>query len=155
MRNWFVALCLLAVPFGVSRSTGADAVAVGFAPRVAASEWMPAESPVYCDPDDDWAKDPSVIKDGATYTLFGCIGFSGNGEYYKAYTTQDLARTFEDEGRIKIKNPAFASGTLSHGDIIRQKDEYWFYFQGTRDGGRKFQIGLAKQPVSGAAAPGN
>ena len=318
MNKWCVALFLFAVPFGVSRGTGADAAAVGIAPRVASSEWMPAESPVYCDPDDDWAKDPSVIKagdtyymyytsanpwkdsgaggkgesridyatspdglrwtyqglalpkgkpgewdeerpqapakpvlkdgiyymfyagktpknpvaigyatstdlrhwtkhsgnpvlshgkcndpfiflengtyylfytsggdsifyvtstdlvtwskplstgatgegsivikDGATYTLFGCIGFSGNGEYYKAYTTQSLTHKFKDDGRIRIKNPVFASGTLSHGDIIRQNDEYWFYFQGTRDGGRKFQIGLAKQPVPGASATGN
>ncbi len=29
-----------------------------------------------------------MIKDGPTYTLLGCIGFSGNGEYYKAYTTR-------------------------------------------------------------------
>jgi len=90
-----------------------------------------------------------VIKDGPTYTLFGCIGWSGNGEYYKAYTTQDLTKPFTDCGRIKINNPDFAKGTLSHGDIIRQGDEYWFYLQGTRDGGKRFQVGLAKMPVPG------
>ena len=88
-----------------------------------------------------------VIKDGPTYTLFGCIGFSGNGEYYKAYTTHDLTKPFTDNGKIKINTPEFAKGTLSHGDIIRQGNEYWFYFQGTRDWGKRFQIGLAKQPV--------
>lgn len=95
-----------------------------------------------------------LIKDGPTYTLFGCIGFSGNGEYYKAYTTQDLKKPFIDAGRIKINTPEFAKGSLCHGDIIRQGDDYWFYFQATRDGGRKFQIGLAKQPVPVIPASG-
>ena len=31
---------------------------------VATSAWQAAEAPVFCDPDDDWAKDPSVIKAG-------------------------------------------------------------------------------------------
>ena len=88
-----------------------------------------------------------VIKDGATYTLYGCIGFSGNGEYYKSYTTQDLSQPFTDGGRIEINTPEFARGTLSHGDILRQGDEDWFYFQATRDHGKRFQIGLAKRPV--------
>ena len=88
-----------------------------------------------------------VIKEGATYTLFGCIGFSGDGEYYKAYTSLDLSGQFNDAGRIKINAPEFAARTLSHGDIIRHGNEYWFYFQGTRDGGKRFQIGLARLPV--------
>ena len=105
----------------------------------------------------DWSPNPVstgavgegsvVVKDGPTYTLFGCIGWSGNGEYYKAYTTQDLKKPFADAGRIKINNPDFAKGTLSHGDIVKQGDEYWFYMQGTRDNGKRFQIALAKQPV--------
>lgn len=93
-----------------------------------------------------------VLKDGTTYTVLGCIGFSGNGEYYKAYTSHSLTNQFTDNGRIRIKNPDFAAGTLSHGDIIRQGDEYWFYFQATRDGGRRFKVGLARQPVPGAGA---
>jgi len=93
-----------------------------------------------------------VIKDGPVYTLFGCIGFSGNGEYYKVYTSPVLTKPFTDCGRIKINNPDFAKGTLSHGDIIRQGDEYWFYLQGTRDGGRRFQVGLARIPVPGTGA---
>ncbi len=88
-----------------------------------------------------------VIKDGPTYTLIGCVGFSNNGEYYKSYTTQDLTKPFVDHGRIKINTPEFAMGTLSHGDIIHHGNEYWFYFQGTRDGGHRFQVGLAKQPL--------
>ncbi|MEI7955462.1 MAG: family 43 glycosylhydrolase [Verrucomicrobiota bacterium] len=105
----------------------------------------------------DWSADPVatgavgegsvLLKDGPTYTLFGCVGFSGNGEYYKAYTTKDLKMPFTDCGRIHINNPDFAKGTLSHGDIIREGSDYWFYMQGTRDGGKRFQIGLAKQPV--------
>ena len=89
-----------------------------------------------------------VLKDGPTYTLFGCIGFSGNGEYYKVYTAQSLANRFVDNGRIKINTPKFASGTLSHGDIIRHGNEYWFYFQGTRDFGKRFEIGLAKTTIT-------
>jgi predicted GH43/DUF377 family glycosyl hydrolase len=88
-----------------------------------------------------------VLKDGNTYVMFGCIGFSGNGEYYKVYTATDPLKPFTDCGRIKINNPDFAKGTLSHGDIIRQGNEYWFYLQGTRDGGKRFQIGLARIPV--------
>jgi len=88
-----------------------------------------------------------VIKDGATYTLFGCIGWSPKGEYYKVYTTENLAAKFTDRGRIKINTPSFAAGSLSHGDILRHGDEYWFYFQGTRDVGQRFQVGLARQPV--------
>ena len=93
-----------------------------------------------------------LVKDGPTYSLFGCIGWSPKGEYYKAYTTQNLSEKFKDNGRIKINTPAFAAGSLSHGDIIRHGDEYWFYFQATRDVGKRFQVGLAKQSVPGAAA---
>ena len=112
----------------------------------------------------DWSAEPVatgavgegsvVVKDGATYTLFGCVGFSNNGEYYKAYTTTDLKKPFTDCGRIKINNPDFAKGTLSHGDIIREGNDYGFYVQCTRDGGKRFQIGLAKQAVpQGPPAP--
>ncbi|MCY3018267.1 MAG: family 43 glycosylhydrolase [Planctomycetota bacterium] len=105
----------------------------------------------------DWSPEPVytgatgegsiVIKDGPTYTLFGCIGWSHKGEYYKAYTSQSLTTKFADNGRIKIDTPKFAAGSLSHGDIFRHGDEYWFYFQATCDVGRRFQVGLAKQPV--------
>ena len=88
-----------------------------------------------------------VLKDGSTYTLFGCIGFSNNGEYYKTYTTNHLSKKFTDHGKISINTPPFAAGSLCHGDIIMVGHEYWFYFQGTNDGGKRFQIGLAKQPV--------
>ena len=88
-----------------------------------------------------------VVKDGPIYTLLGCIGFSGHGEYYATYTTQDLVKPFKDWGKTQINIPAFAQGSLCHGDIIQNGDDYWFYFQATRDGGRKFQIGLAKQAV--------
>ncbi|MEI7900157.1 MAG: family 43 glycosylhydrolase [bacterium] len=88
-----------------------------------------------------------VVKDGPTYTLIGCVGYSHSGEYYKSYTAEDLATPFRDNGRIKINTPPFAKGALGHGDIIRHGGEYWFYFQGTCDGGRRFQIGMAKQPV--------
>ena len=32
--------------------------------------WQAAELPVYCDPDDDWAKDPSVIKVGEVFYMY-------------------------------------------------------------------------------------
>ena len=95
-----------------------------------------------------------VIKDGPTYTLYGCVGWSPQGEYYKAYTTRDLAKPFADAGRIRINTPEFAKGSLCHGDIIRQGDDYWFYFQATCDVGKRFQIGLAKQPVPAITVPG-
>ncbi len=37
---------------------------------VTSSAWQAAELPVYCNPDDDWAKDPSVIKVGDTYFMY-------------------------------------------------------------------------------------
>ena len=110
----------------------------------------------------DWSKKPIftgavgegsiVLKDGPTYTILACVGWSHNGEYYKAYTSQDLAAKFTDRGRIKINTPKFAAGTLSHGDVICRDGEHWFYFQGTRDFGKRFQIGLAKQTVPTAEA---
>jgi len=32
-----------------------------------ASAWQTRETPVYSDPDDNWAKDPSIIKAGDTF----------------------------------------------------------------------------------------
>jgi predicted GH43/DUF377 family glycosyl hydrolase len=92
-----------------------------------------------------------LVKEGSTYRLFGCIGFSLNGEYYKEYTTSDLAKPFTEKGRININTPEFARGALCHGDILIQGNEYWFYFQGTRDNGKRFDVGLAKQPIPAAA----
>ncbi|MDA0991432.1 MAG: hypothetical protein O3A51_11860, partial [Verrucomicrobia bacterium] len=37
---------------------------------MATSTWVAAEVPVYCDPDDDWAKDPSVINVGDTWYMY-------------------------------------------------------------------------------------
>lgn len=52
---------------------------------------------------------------------------------------------------MKMNVPKWASGAFGHGDVLRHGDEYWFYFQGTDNGGKSFLIGLAKQPVPGAA----
>ena len=88
-----------------------------------------------------------VIKDGSTYSMFGCIGFSGQGEFYETYTSQDITKPFIDYGKTTINIPDFARGSLCHGDIIRKDRDYWFYFQATKDGDRRFQIGLAKTSV--------
>jgi hypothetical protein len=62
--------------------------------------WKAAESPIYCDPEDDWAKDPSVIKVGDTYYMYytsanpwqqggagGAGGSGGKGESRIDYAT--------------------------------------------------------------------
>ncbi len=88
-----------------------------------------------------------VLKDGSTYTILACVGWSHKGEYYKSYTSPSLTNRFTDNGRIKMNIPAWAAGAFGHGDVLRHGDEYWFYFQGTCDLGKTFQIGLARQPV--------
>ena len=93
-----------------------------------------------------------MLKNGSTYTLLACVGWSHRGEYYNVYTSQSLNTKFTGRGRIKINTPAFASGSLSHGDVIRHGDEYWFYFQATRNVGKTFQVGLARHPVPAATA---
>ena len=57
---------------------------------------------------------------------------------------------FKDCGKIRMNVPTWASGAFGHGDVLRHGDEYWLYFQGTSDGGKTFQIGLARQPVNTA-----
>lgn len=52
--------------------------------------WQAAELPVYCDPDDDWAKDPSAIKAGDTYYMF----------YTSANPWQDTGAGGKGEPRI-------------------------------------------------------
>jgi hypothetical protein len=88
-----------------------------------------------------------VLKDGSTYTILACVGWSHKGEYYKSYTSPSLTDSFTDNGRIKMNIPAWAAGAFGHGDVLRHGDEYWFYFQGTCNLGKTFQIGLARQPV--------
>lgn len=112
----------------------------------------------------DWSSQPvftgavgegsNILKDGSTYVIYACVGWSPKGEYYKVYTSPSLAEKFVDRGRIRINTPFFAAGSLSHGDIIRAGDEYWFYFQATRDVGRRFQVGLATLPVPDAGSAG-
>ena len=90
----------------------------------------------------------NIIRDGRTYVIFACVGWSHKGEYYKVYTSPSLTNEFRDCGRINLKSHGFAAGSLSHGDMIRNGDEYWFYFQGTCDVGKRFQVGLARLPVT-------
>jgi len=80
--------------------------------------------------------------DGGEYYLVACTGYSGKGEYYTLFCSETLTG-FQDLGKIDMDVPAFASGAFGHGDVIRHGDEVWFYFQGTRDGGKTFRIGLA------------
>jgi hypothetical protein len=87
-----------------------------------------------------------VLKDQGGYTMLTAVGHSHQGEYYKAWTSKSLSG-FVDHGKIRIKVPAWASGAFGHGDVICRDNQCWLYFQGTSDGGRTFQIGLAKHPV--------
>jgi len=87
-----------------------------------------------------------VLKDQGVYTMLTAVGHSHRGEYYKAWTSRSLTG-FVDRGKIKIKVPAWASGAFGHGDVVCRDHQYWLYFQGTSDGGKTFQIGLAKHPA--------
>jgi hypothetical protein len=88
-----------------------------------------------------------VLKDHGTYTLLACVGWSHQGEYYKSWTSPSLKQPFTDRGRLKLKAPKFAAGSLGHGDVVERDGQYWLYFQGTADVGKSFQIGLARHPV--------
>jgi hypothetical protein len=87
-----------------------------------------------------------VLKDQGVYTMLTAVGHSHHGEYYKSWRSNSLTG-FEDGGKIKMNVPTWASGAFGHGDVLRYGDEYWLYFQGTSNGGKTFQIGLAKHPV--------
>jgi len=87
-----------------------------------------------------------VLKDQGVYTMLTAVGHSHRGEYYKSWTSRNLTG-FVDHGKIKIKVPAWASGAFGHGDVIGRDNQYWLYFQGTSDGGKTFQIGLAIHPA--------
>jgi hypothetical protein len=87
-----------------------------------------------------------VLKDQGVYTMLTAVGHSHRGEYYKSWTSRSLTG-FVDRGKIRIKVPAWASGAFGHGDVVCRDNQYWLYFQGTSDGGKTFQIGLAKHPA--------
>jgi hypothetical protein len=88
-----------------------------------------------------------VVKDHGVYSLLTCVGWSHGGEYYKSWTSTNLASAFQDHGRLSMKVPEWASGAFGHGDIVERDNQYWLYFQGTRSRGKSFQIGLAKHAV--------
>ncbi len=71
-------------------SLAGSALAIEPPLQLANSEWKAAESPVYCDPDDDWAKDPSVIKAGDSYDIY----------YTSAHPWQDSGQGGKGESRI-------------------------------------------------------
>lgn len=88
-----------------------------------------------------------VWKEAGKYFLLSCVGYSGKGEVYQLHSSSTLTG-FKDEGIVNMKVPAFASDAFGHGDILKRGDEVWFYFQGTSDGGKSFQVGLAKHKIS-------
>jgi hypothetical protein len=83
-----------------------------------------------------------VWKADGGYYLAACTGYSGKGETYKLFFSETLTG-FRDLGRVDLDVPGWAAGAFGHGDIIRVGGEDRFYFQGTRDGGKTFRIGLA------------
>ncbi|BCW05946.1 hypothetical protein [Arthrobacter sp. NtRootA1] len=85
----------------------------------------------------------TIWKEGTTYYLLAAQGFSGLGEDYHLYGSSTLDN-FQEIGLANLDRPSFASGSLGHGDVIDMGSEIWFYFQGTNDGGKTFDVGLAK-----------
>jgi len=84
--------------------------------------------------------------EGGGYYLVACTGYSGKGEFYKLFYSEKLTG-FKDLGKIDMDVPTWASDSFGHGDVIRVGDEDRFYFQGTHDGGKSFQIGLATHKI--------
>jgi hypothetical protein len=84
----------------------------------------------------------SVWKENGMYYMVACLGYSGKGEIYKLYSSPNLTG-FKDRGPVLNEIPAFASDSYGHGDVIKVGDEYRLYFQGTRERGKSFKIGLA------------
>ena len=84
----------------------------------------------------------SVWKEHGIYYMVACSGYSGKGEIYKLFSSAKLTG-FRDRGAILTEVPAFASDSYGHGDVIKNGNEYRLYFQGTRDRGKTFKIGLA------------
>ena len=87
-----------------------------------------------------------IFKDNGKYMRFGATGHSHVGEYYHSAYSDNMVN-FTKVGKITMNIPTWASGAFGHGDIIQNGNEYWFYFQGTRNNGVIFQIGLARQKI--------
>ena len=88
----------------------------------------------------------SVWKENGIYYMVACLGYSGKGESYRLYSSDKLTG-FKDRGVVFTEVPAFASDAYGHGDVIKNGKEYWFYFQGTRESGKTFKIGLATTKI--------
>jgi predicted GH43/DUF377 family glycosyl hydrolase len=88
----------------------------------------------------------SVWKDNGIYYMVACLGYSGKGEVYILYSSANLTG-FKDHGAVLTEVPAFASDSYGHGDVIKIDDEYRLYFQGTREKGKTFKIGLATTKI--------
>ena len=88
----------------------------------------------------------SVWKEKGMYYMVACLGYSGKGEKYKFYSSAKLSG-FKDLGDVLNDIPDFASDSYGHGDVIKNGNEYWFYFQGTSEMGKTFKIGLAKTRI--------
>jgi len=111
-----------------------------------------------------------VIKAGDTYYMYYTsanpwqnTGAGGKGEPRIDYATSPDGLKWTYQG-VSIPNgkpgqwdeerpQAPAKPILKNGVYYmyyagkNPNDEHWFYFQATRDFGKRFQIGLAKQPV--------
>jgi len=119
-------------------------------PNATASPWQTDEQPVYCDPNDNWAKDPSIIKAGDTYYMFYTSanpwqtgGAGGKGEPRIDYATSPDGLKWTRQG------VAIAKGQPGQWDDARPqapakpilKDGvYYMYYAGA---GKQVYIGYA------------
>lgn len=85
--GFFVAILAALFDCGIAADDGTKG---GPEAVVATSAWQALEGPVYTDPEDDWAKDPSIIKAGDTYYMF----------YTSANPWQDTGAGGKGEPRI-------------------------------------------------------
>jgi hypothetical protein len=89
-----------------------------------------------------WGEGVVVWKQFGRYFMLAAVGSSSRGEVYSSFDGASLD-AFKDRGTLEMNRPSFATSSWGHGDIVFQDDVPRLYFQGTRDGGQSFQIGIA------------
>lgn len=90
-----------------------------------------------------WGEGALIWKERGAYYLISAVGYSGRGEKYHLFSSLSL-ESFEHHGPLEMNIPCFATSAWGHGDILMHEGIIYLYFQGTKDGGRTFQIGRAR-----------
>ncbi len=116
-------------------------------PCAGTRSWKANESPVFCDPDDDWAKDPSVIKAGDTYYMYYTSanpwqgdGCGGKGEPRIDYATSSDGLNWTYKG-------------LSDPKVFRDGDHWTMLYFGVGRGGAHVMVAFSRDLLRWTADP--